>query len=654
VTKIVTSREWVLPPRPKPGRKPSADTPATKRKAQNRAAQRAFRERRATRVTELEERLGEVEKEKEINELNFKNIMNKLQNENKFLLKALNDIKADYSNFKNKVLSQQSNKNIINSNNNSPAVFSNGQVTSPSPLNYFKLNTTTAGGSPTAESPENINPNYKFSNQRRDSQSLQRLSVSGNNQYPQQLPSANISPAYSQSKSPANLENFSPNPNSTSSSSSVTSHNNQHFDCGVCVKDDCICEEVGIKSKNLEQKPTISFENLKPVQPVSLKRKTSDVEIDYTAKFSKTASKVNKPMPKLKKFKKISNNKEEDVAKQFSTMFDKITDQDFESPMEQCGFCSDESNCVCAQAAKQAANAITELQNHSIRESANKSSATLPPISRNSSVSQVNKLPVLHPGLTMEISESHRSSISTPKDTASDEKQPSTGGGCTGNPGTCTQCQMDPMSTLFCTTVAAKAEETEDTTTSTTTTTTAGATGATSSTTAPATVIKHERENQSPVSPPISTHSSKASSPIANHNNNITTTSTVTAEEELNSLSKKYPISNARRPSSTPSTQTPPQSNLSSVSGPSSSSVTGTPHSHSHSHSHSRSGSVSGGSAKGIYIPCADAYKTLSRHKEFHSVDFSTLVGKLNTRGMQVEVQSVANVLRELDRRLYS
>ncbi|KAJ5223775.1 hypothetical protein N7468_008317 [Penicillium chermesinum] len=57
----VTSKEWVIPPRPKPGRKPATDTPPTKRKAQNRAAQRAFRERRAARVQELEEQMKEVE-----------------------------------------------------------------------------------------------------------------------------------------------------------------------------------------------------------------------------------------------------------------------------------------------------------------------------------------------------------------------------------------------------------------------------------------------------------------------------------------------------------------------------------------------------------------------------------------------------------------
>ena len=59
-TAIKTRREWVIPPRLKPGRKAATDPPPTKRKAQNRAAQRAFRERRAARVGELEEELEET------------------------------------------------------------------------------------------------------------------------------------------------------------------------------------------------------------------------------------------------------------------------------------------------------------------------------------------------------------------------------------------------------------------------------------------------------------------------------------------------------------------------------------------------------------------------------------------------------------------
>ncbi|KAL8858579.1 MAG: hypothetical protein Q9178_004873 [Gyalolechia marmorata] len=59
----LTHKEWIVPPRPKPGRKPAADIPPTKRKAQNRQAQRAFRERRAARVGELEDLMKKMEEE---------------------------------------------------------------------------------------------------------------------------------------------------------------------------------------------------------------------------------------------------------------------------------------------------------------------------------------------------------------------------------------------------------------------------------------------------------------------------------------------------------------------------------------------------------------------------------------------------------------
>ena len=60
---ISINKTWVLPPKPKPGRKPAVDTPPTKRKAQNREAQRAFRERRAAKVGELEEEMKKIEED---------------------------------------------------------------------------------------------------------------------------------------------------------------------------------------------------------------------------------------------------------------------------------------------------------------------------------------------------------------------------------------------------------------------------------------------------------------------------------------------------------------------------------------------------------------------------------------------------------------
>jgi hypothetical protein len=78
---IVTRKEWIVPPRPKPGRKPATDTPPTKRKAQNRAAQRAFRERRAARVGELEEQLEEVKDEQLKRETEMRNKIIRLEAE---------------------------------------------------------------------------------------------------------------------------------------------------------------------------------------------------------------------------------------------------------------------------------------------------------------------------------------------------------------------------------------------------------------------------------------------------------------------------------------------------------------------------------------------------------------------------------------------
>ncbi|KAK0727818.1 hypothetical protein B0T26DRAFT_639423 [Lasiosphaeria miniovina] len=81
----MTTREWVVPPRPKPGRKPATDTPPTKRKAQNRAAQRAFRERRAARVGELEELLDDEREEHERTVRELKERVSHLESETQTL-----------------------------------------------------------------------------------------------------------------------------------------------------------------------------------------------------------------------------------------------------------------------------------------------------------------------------------------------------------------------------------------------------------------------------------------------------------------------------------------------------------------------------------------------------------------------------------------
>ncbi|KAI5479837.1 Hap4 transcription factor, heteromerization domain containing protein [Pseudohyphozyma bogoriensis] len=57
---IKTSKEWIIPPRPKPGRKPAQVEPES---ARNRASQKAFRERKAEHLASLEEqKVRELEK----------------------------------------------------------------------------------------------------------------------------------------------------------------------------------------------------------------------------------------------------------------------------------------------------------------------------------------------------------------------------------------------------------------------------------------------------------------------------------------------------------------------------------------------------------------------------------------------------------------
>ena len=81
----MTTKDWVIPPRPKPGRKPATDTPPTKRKAQNRAAQRAFRERRAARVGELEEQLEDQKEDHDRTVRELKDRVNHLEHETQAL-----------------------------------------------------------------------------------------------------------------------------------------------------------------------------------------------------------------------------------------------------------------------------------------------------------------------------------------------------------------------------------------------------------------------------------------------------------------------------------------------------------------------------------------------------------------------------------------
>ncbi|KAI1793878.1 hypothetical protein LXA43DRAFT_180371 [Ganoderma leucocontextum] len=86
------SKEWVIPAKPKPGRKPKkdvapppedgAETDAKGRRVQNRAAQRAFRERKQSQLAELQARVQQYEQGDIERNVALQNIAKRLKEEN--------------------------------------------------------------------------------------------------------------------------------------------------------------------------------------------------------------------------------------------------------------------------------------------------------------------------------------------------------------------------------------------------------------------------------------------------------------------------------------------------------------------------------------------------------------------------------------------
>ncbi|EIW86613.1 hypothetical protein CONPUDRAFT_161328 [Coniophora puteana RWD-64-598 SS2] len=91
------SKEWVIPAKPKPGRKPKKEASASPsevkegedgeagRRVQNRAAQRAFRERKQTQLAELQARIQQYEQGEIEKNVALQNVAKKMKEENEEL-----------------------------------------------------------------------------------------------------------------------------------------------------------------------------------------------------------------------------------------------------------------------------------------------------------------------------------------------------------------------------------------------------------------------------------------------------------------------------------------------------------------------------------------------------------------------------------------
>lgn len=427
VVKLQVKKKYVLPPRPKPGRKPSADTPLNKRKAQNREAQRAFRERRAVAIQDLEQKLNHEARRHASDYKNMTEMIQQLMQENEMLRNrmAQQPAPASFPPPMSPATSAMSPAQSPYDSSFSPSQFTYMMASSPA--------ATTVSTSASAPVSSTIGRSP-----------LDMLDKVLDEKLPDPQSPAKRSP---ESK-------VSP-PRRPSIVAAVTASSKTGKPCGGPPP----CEGLNLTNTDWA------------APAVPLQRRLSSLETDFTQRFK---SKQPRTLPRSPSYIFSPSPMSPDFARP-------------PDERERCGFCTDNTPCVCAEAAA--------------RESANMSDIE----TLGDPLPSVTALPIGTASMHQTYSEPAPAQIGVRE--------------CTGNPGTCTQCQSDPMSTLFCATLAAKG----------------------------------------------------AAAP-----------------------------------------------------------------------------------ANGTFIPAQAAYQTLSRHERFSQADFSQLVSSLQTRGTQVEVNSVAKVLRMLDGRLYS
>lgn len=351
ITKIVLSKQWILPPRPKPGRKPSEDIPNSKRKAQNRAAQRAFRERRANRVSELEDKILIMERDRVIKEGILNNEIKKLKNENSNLLKKID-------NLVNKLNIKENEISLNNKDNELIDELINLESQGTVPLKR-KISSIDSNGSTNSVKEIDFTNAFPFKKQRK-MPSLNNLFLTNDDKLNN----------YSNNNVSANILLTSVSLSNTNSTTNSIVNNNYNSSNSI------------LNSNRNSTSSSISF---------------------------------------------INNNNSNNAS--CSTKINSNTNSNRNSiPFESCGFCSDDTPCVC----KEIENAKREEEKNLEEERK---------IRVNKEIEKKEKELILE--LTKDYNNKDLNEISK----------------CTGNPGSCLQCKNDPLSTLFCQTIAKKSNE---------------------------------------------------------------------------------------------------------------------------------------------------------------------------------------------------
>ncbi|OAA41668.1 bZIP transcription factor HapX [Metarhizium rileyi] len=405
----MTSKEWVIPPRPKPGRKPATDTPPTKRKAQNRAAQRAFRERRAARVGELEVQLDE---QKETHQQEETKLQEKIRN-----------LELDLQSFRSRCMLLE---NMLDRERQERIrAETQAETLRRRHDDDFFRSQSMSGPHPTRNS---------LSGGRSEQLSQGRnFSISNIITPPESL---DITANNHDADAAITCGNCSPNGRCACAEEVIASASAGCGKCGFGTACQCLDDMANNAGAGQDLKRSVSPSAASPGS--KRQRSAADIhaitETDFTALFSKESSFGTAPQS--------SHDQPSSVTR--------IHPEESMSLKESCGFCRDGTYCVCAEdAAGMATPAMTPTE--SAQPSFSHQTQTPPP-------SEPDVL--LPPPLAIEMTAD--GAVKLPrriqgKKPPAHKASPSSQGGCGANgPGTCAQCQADPKSGLFCRLMNAK------------------------------------------------------------------------------------------------------------------------------------------------------------------------------------------------------
>lgn len=417
----MTSKEWVIPPRPKPGRKPATDTPPTKRKAQNRAAQRAFRERRAARVGELEIQLDEQKDVQQQEETKLKDKIHSLELDLQsfrsrcMLLENMLDrerqerIRAETQ---AETLKRRHGDDFFRSQSMSGPRHSHSQPHSPT--HHQSRHSLSDGRSENLAQGRNFSISHIIT-------PPESLDISSNN------PEADAA---------ITCGNCSPHGRCACAEEVLASASASCDKCGFGSPCQCL-DEI---SNNIDAGQGLK----RPVSPSAgsshgkRQRSIADARIitetDFTAMFSRKPGSNSGPQSPFDQPPSESQ----------------IPSADSMAFKESCGFCKDGTYCMCAEeAAGMATPAMTPTE-------------SMPSVSHQTQTPPPSEPEVLPPPLAMEMTADgavklpRRIQGKKPVHKASSSSSSSKSGCGSNGPGTCAQCQADPKSGLFCRLMNAK------------------------------------------------------------------------------------------------------------------------------------------------------------------------------------------------------